>query len=97
MAKGYWVVNLKVDDTEAYVAYQNFVRPFLVASGGRFVVRGGQQIVAEGEALPRTVVVEFASFAEAERVYYSDEYQTGMQARLTASSANFLIVEGFDG
>jgi uncharacterized protein (DUF1330 family) len=97
MAKGYWVVNLKVDDPEAYAVYQSFVRPFLVANGGRFVVRGGRQIVAEGEAMPRTVVVEFPSFADAERVYYSEEYQTGMKARLNASSANFVIIEGFDG
>lgn len=97
MAKGYWVVNLRVDDPEAYAVYQSFVRPFLVANGGRFAVRGGRQIVAEGEAFPRTVVVEFDSFAEAERLYYSDEYQMGMKTRLTSSRANFVIVEGFDG
>lgn len=97
MAKGYWVVNLKVDDTDTYAVYQGFVRPFLAASGGRFVVRGGRQVVAEGEAMPRTVVVEFDSFADAERLYYSEEYQTAMKTRLAASRANFVIVEGFEG
>ena len=92
MAKGYWVVNLRVDDAAAYRVYQSFVTPFLAAHGGRFVVRGGRQIVAEGEALPRTVVVEFESFALAEQVYYSDEYQTGMQTRLNSSHADFVIV-----
>lgn len=97
MAKGYWVVNLQVDDAEAYSVYQSFVRPFLAANGGKFIIRGGRQIVAEGELLPRTVVIEFDSFADAERVYYSEEYQTGMQKRLGASRANFAIVEGLEG
>jgi uncharacterized protein (DUF1330 family) len=97
MAKGYWVVNLQVDDNEAYKVYQKFVTPFLAANGGRFVVRGGRQIVVEGEAMARTVVVEFPSFADAERVYYSDEYQQGMQTRISASVAQFVIVEGLEG
>ncbi|HQZ13415.1 MAG TPA: DUF1330 domain-containing protein [Devosia sp.] len=97
MAKGYWVVNLRVDDPDAYVGYQKVVGPFLAANGGRFVVRGGRQIVPEGTALPRTVVVEFDSFADAERAYYSDAYQAAMQTRLSASSADFVIVEGYEG
>jgi uncharacterized protein (DUF1330 family) len=97
MAKGYWVVSLTVDDAAAYKAYQDFVRPFLAANEGRFVIRGGQQVVVEGTVRPRTVVVEFPSFADAERVYHSAEYQDGMKARLDASRADFAIVEGLDG
>ena len=43
MAKGYWVVNLEVTDTETYKQYQAFVRPFLAANDGRFLIRGGQE------------------------------------------------------
>lgn len=94
MAKGYWVVHLDVDDAETYRTYTDFVRPFLAANGGRFVIRGGTQSVVEGAVRPRTVVVEFDSLAEAERVYHSEEYQTGMKPRLAASRADFAIVEG---
>ena len=94
MAKGYWVVGVDVEDPEHYGIYQQFVRPFLAASGGRFVVRGGQQDVVEGNARKRTVVVEFPSYAEAVKVYHSEAYQTGMQYRLASSVADFVIVEG---
>lgn len=97
MAKGYWVVNLEVTDPETYKQYQAFVRPFLAANDGRFVIRGGQQSVVEGQVGPRVVVVEFSSYEHAVRAYHSAEYQQGMKARLNASSANFAIVEGFDG
>jgi uncharacterized protein (DUF1330 family) len=96
MAKGYWVVGLDVDDPERYAVYQQFVRPFLAASGGTFVVRGGQQEVVEGNARRRTVVVEFPSYVDAVTVYHSEAYQTGMQDRLAASVADFVIVEGAD-
>ena len=96
MAKGYWVVHLDVTDADAYRSYQDFVRPFLAANDGRFVIRGGEQSVVEGAVRPRTVLVEFPSLADAQRVYHSAEYQEGMQPRLAASAADFAIVEGLD-
>jgi len=94
MAKGYWVVGIDVEDPERYAVYQTFVRPFLAESGGRFVVRGGQQEVVEGSFRKRTVVIEFPSYAEAQLIYRSEAYQTGMKARLEASISDFVIVEG---
>ena len=97
MAKGYWVVDLEVTDPEGYKAYQAFVRPFLAANEGRFIVRGGQLEVVEGTSLPRVVVIEFPSFQHASRVYHSAEYQEGKKLRRGRSSGNVVIVEGFDG
>ena len=97
MAKGYWVVNLDVTDSETYKQYQAFVGPFLAGAGGRFIVRGGERLPKEGNVRTRTVIVEFSSFAQARAAYESEAYQTGMQQRLAASVADFVIVEGFDG
>lgn len=97
MPKGYWVANLEVIDPEGYKAYQAFVRPFIAASQGRFIVRGGEAERVEGEMYPRVVVIEFPSFELARRAYHSDEYQEGMKLRLGNSVANIAIVEGFDG
>ena len=94
MAKGYWVVGLDLEDAERYASYQDFVRPFLARAGARFVVRGGRQQTVEGRARSRTVLVEFASYDDALRVYHSPEYQAGMQDRLASSVADFVIVEG---
>lgn len=96
MAKGYWVVNLEVSDPEGYKDYQAFVRPFLAANGGRFLVRGGRMEVVEGAMLPRVVVIEFDSFDEARRLYHSMEYQEGRALRLGRSAGNVAIVEGLE-
>lgn len=97
MAKGYWVVNIEVTDPETYKQYQAFVRPFLATNDGRFLVRGGQLSVVEGQVGSRVVVVEFPSYDHALRAYHSPEYQQAMKTRLNSSTANFAIVEGFDG
>lgn len=97
MNKGYWVVNMTVGDPAVYAEYQAFVRPFLAANDGRFLVRGGEMEPVEGDVQPRVIVIEFPSYEHARRVYHSAEYQTGMQPRLRSSTANFAIVEGFEG
>lgn len=94
MPKGYWLVGLDVADAETYGEYQAFVEPFLAASEGRFVVRGGRHEVVEGSSRSRHVVVEFPSYDEALRVYRSPAYQHGMQQRLASSVADFVVVEG---
>ena len=94
MAKGYWVVNLEVKDLDLYDEYRAFVGPFLAAHSGRFVIRGGQAEVVEGNVLPRVVVVEFPSYADAVAAYHSAEYAEGKKKRLDAGAANFVIVEG---
>jgi uncharacterized protein (DUF1330 family) len=96
VAKGYWVVALDVEDVERYKAYQEFVRHFLAANDGKFIIRGGEKAVVEGKVRSRVVLVEFPSYADATRVYHSQAYQAGMQDRLSASVADFAIVEGLD-
>jgi uncharacterized protein (DUF1330 family) len=93
--KGYWVVHLDVTDVVAYQKYRAFVQPFLDANGGRFVIRGGEQEVAEGNVRPRAVIVEWPSYADARRAYHSAEYAEGKKLRTGISEADFAIVEGF--
>lgn len=90
------MVALDLEDPDRYRVYQEFVRPFLAANGGRFIIRGGQNSVVEGKVRSRIVLVEFPSYADALRVYHSDAYQAGMQDRLGASLADFAIVEGVE-
>ena len=42
---------------------------------GKFLVRGGRSTANEGEKSPRTVVIEFSSYDEANVFYQSNEYQ----------------------
>ena len=42
---------------------------------GKFLIRGGKTTTNEGEVSPRTVVIEFPSYEDANLFYSSKEYQ----------------------
>jgi uncharacterized protein (DUF1330 family) len=42
---------------------------------GKFLIRGGKTKTNEGKKSPRTVIIEFSSFYEANLFYNSKEYQ----------------------
>ena len=65
------------------------------AGGGRFLVRGGELAVLEGDWQPsRLVVVEFESLEAAKRWYSSPEYQEAKKLREGAASLRMVAVEG---
>ena len=61
---------------------------------GRFLVRGGKSINNEGETSPRTVVIEFPSYEEANSFYKSKEYQDAHAVLKGYVERQFQIVEG---
>ena len=96
MAKGYWIAQMDVHDAETYDIYRAAnAKPF-ADFGAKFVVRGGKQEVREGEWRGRTVVIEFASLADAIACYESDAYQKAKDIRIPAASGSLVIVEGYD-
>jgi uncharacterized protein (DUF1330 family) len=96
MSKGYWVIHIEVSDAAAYQIYREQVGAALADFGGRFLIRAGAQSVLEGAAKPRTVVIEFPSVQAASDCYHGGKYQALLKLRLSAASADLLIVEGWD-
>lgn len=96
MPKGYWIAHITVKDMEAYQTYRNVVPGILAAHGGKFIVRAGAQSIVEGEARPRTVVIEFPSLAAAQACYDCAEYQAAKKLRTDASSGDIVVVEGWE-
>jgi uncharacterized protein (DUF1330 family) len=67
----------------------------VAAHGGRFVVRGGQQEILEGDYAPvRVVVIEFPDLDAARGWYESDDYAPLRELRRSASKTDILVVEG---
>lgn len=97
MAKGYWIAHVDVRDADAYKRYVEANAAAFAKYGARFLVRGGGSLTVEGTFRARTVVIEFADFATAEACYRSPEYEHARSLRQTASSADLIIVEGYDG
>ncbi len=96
MAKGYWVGQVIVHDAQAYQTYREANAEALAKYGAKFLIRGGAQTVVEGQANPRTVVLEFKDLATAQACYDSPEYRAAKALRDPASEANMVIVEGYE-
>lgn len=80
----------------AYQLYRDTIAEVLAEFGGQFIVRAGAQTVVEGHAKSRTVIVEFPDLKSALDCYNGPVYQAHMQKRLSASTGDLVIVEGWD-
>jgi uncharacterized protein (DUF1330 family) len=91
----YVIADVDVHDPEAYAEYRQGVQATLDAYGGRFVVRGGDFEVVEGEwDWHRVVVLEFPDAATARRWHDSEEYAPLLAKRQAAAESRLLVVEG---
>lgn len=95
MLKGYWVGHVTVADAAAYQAYRDANAKAFHKYGGRFLVRGGEQTVVEGDLRPRAVVIEFPSYQAALDCYQSPEYRQALSLRQPVSDADLAIIEGW--
>ena len=74
--KGYVVCVYKdITNEEKLKEYAAKARNAVEKFKGKFLIRGGKATANEGESLPRTVVIEFPSYEEANLFYKSKEYQ----------------------
>ena len=74
--KGYVVCVYKsINDENALKNYAIKAKIAVEKYKGKFLIRGGKKITTEGEESPRTVVIEFPTFKETEKFFYSKEYQ----------------------
>ena len=95
MKKGYILGQITITDPEKYQQYASETENIIKKFGGRYLVRGGTQSVAEGTPLGnRDVVVEFDSLEKAKEFYHSTEYAKIIDIRKQNSTGYILLVEG---
>ena len=94
LMKGYWIVRCEYHNQEAFELYAGAATAIVKQYGGKFLVRGGNQIRKENAKLERTVLVEFPSYEIAQSVYDGAEYQNAMQHIKNCSLRDFVISEG---
>ena len=74
--KGYVVCVYKnITNEEKLKEYAVKARAAVENFQGKFLIRGGRAKSNEGDQSPRTVVIEFQSFDQANAFYQSKEYQ----------------------
>ena len=91
----YVIVETDISDPEQYEQYKAASPGVVAAGGGRFVVRGGELAVLEGDWQPsRLVVLEFEDLEAAKRWYESETYQEAKRLREGAAAFNMVAFEG---
>ena len=95
MNKGYVVcVYESINNDNALKDYAIKAREAVEKYDGKFLVRGGQNIVTEGRKFVRTVVLEFSSFEKTKEFFYSAEYQAAHELLKDTVIRNHQIIEG---
>ena len=93
--KGYVVTVYKIiKDEDLLKNYAAKAREAIEKYKGKFLVKGGKKITTEGNESPRTVIIEFPSFAEAETFFYSKDYQDAHAILKDTVVRHHQIIEG---
>jgi uncharacterized protein (DUF1330 family) len=91
----YVIVETDIHDAEQYEQYKAASPAAIASGGGRFVARGGELAVLEGDWTPkRVVILEFPDLEAAKRWYESPEYEEAKKLREGAASLRMVAVEG---
>jgi uncharacterized protein (DUF1330 family) len=91
----YLIVETDIQDPEQYEQYKAASPGAVAAGGGRFVARGGELAVLEGDWNPtRLVVLEFDDLDAIKRFYDSPEYQAAKALREGAATLRMVAVQG---
>jgi uncharacterized protein (DUF1330 family) len=93
----YVIVETDITDPERYEQYKAASPAAIAAGGGRFLVRGGELVVLEGDWQPsRLVLLEFEDLAAAKRWYASEVYQEAKKLREGAARLRLVAVQGVE-
>jgi len=91
----YFMVQLQITDAERFKEYAAKVPATVEKFGGRYLVRGGEYQVLEGEwPQRRHVVLEFPSVTQARAWYDSEDYAPLKALRIAASEGSGILIEG---
>lgn len=92
----YVISEVEVIDEAQGRQYRELAAASIARHGGRYVVRGAEPEVAEGEwpSARRVVIVEFATMEQLHRWYGSAEYAEALAVRQTALRRRLLFVDG---
>ena len=93
--KGYVVCVYKsISNVEKLKEYAVKAKASVEKYKGIFLIRGGKTTTNEGNKSPRTVVIEFPSYGEANLFYNSKEYQDAHKVLKGYAERHHQTIEG---
>ena len=91
----YVIVNTDIQDPANYEEYRRRAPATVHAHGGKYLARGGEMEILEGDWKPvRVVVLEFPSLQRAKQWLDSPEYQAIRPIRQRCAKCDFVLVDG---
>ena len=95
MTKAYIVGQINITTMEEYKKYAEKVFDIVTSFGGKYLVRGGNVDILEGQPSGnRNVIIEFHDKSKALSFYNSEEYQKIIKFRTDNSDGYITIVDG---
>lgn len=96
MSKAYNIVNIiKIHDQEKFQQYVVGHIPTIEQFGGKFLVKGDQGEVLEGDWQSNIMVVqEFPSIEQFKAWYHSEEYRPWKALRQSCADVNVILTQG---
>ena len=92
---GYLIAELNVTDQGLFAEFAEKIVELVKEHDGRYLVRGGQTEVIEGDWSPqRVVVIEFDGYDQVAAFVHSPEYIELAKLRSNSSEASTIIVNG---
>ncbi|MGI2903865.1 DUF1330 domain-containing protein [Tolypothrix sp. VBCCA 56010] len=91
----YLIASIAVKNAEVYEEYKHKVPDTIAKYGGRYLVRGGEGEVVEGNwKTDRLIVLEFPDKNVFKSWYNSEDYNNLKALRQNNAVSNIVIVEG---
>jgi uncharacterized protein (DUF1330 family) len=91
----YVISEVEILDDRLGDQYRTLAAASIAQYGGRYLARGAEPQIAEGDhADGRIVIVEFPSIERVREWYASPEYARALQIRATALRRRLMFVEG---
>lgn len=93
----YLVLDFQVTDLPGFMPYVEQIPAFIEKHGGRYIVRGVEPTVMEGDWKPeRMVILEFPSSDHARAFLADPEAQSLFAIRHSTTVSKLVLVEGAD-
>ncbi len=93
----YAIMDVEIFDIGDYMEYLKHLRPLLKVAGARYLARGGEFRVYEGDYQPsRLVLIEFPSFEVMDAFYRGEAYQALKPQRDACSHTRVTGVQGLE-
>jgi uncharacterized protein (DUF1330 family) len=93
--KAYLVLDFAVRDLRGFLPYVKAIPAFIAKHGGRYIVRGAEPTVMEGDWAPeRMVILEFPSAEDAKAFLSDPQAQRLFKRRHRTTDSKLVLVEG---